>query len=217
MNKTTKKRILNITTSVLTGMVFLLVIFLFTALLLASFSGEKNGKEIFGVKILIVRSDSMKKSEISQDEKIFFESGDLILIKKVNPETLQEGDVISFVSYNSDSYGKTLTHKIRTVAYDEDGEVVGFETYGINTGKSDSATVRPDTVIGKYQRKIPNVGTFFAFLKTTKGYFVSVLLPFVVVVAFIFLQIGKILGQKSAEKEYARKLSAQQEKEDNQE
>ena len=53
----------------------------------------------------------MSKSVLSEDEKIFFEAGDLIIIKKVSDvSTLKEGDVITFFSYNPESLGKTVTH-----------------------------------------------------------------------------------------------------------
>ena len=37
-------------------------------------------------------------------------------------------------------------------------------------------------MVGKYQTSIPKVGTFFQFLKTTPGYIVCILLPFLLLI-----------------------------------
>ena len=96
---------------------FVFFIALFTAILsiFATFSGEKNGKEMFGYKVLIVNTDSMSKSPTSSannDESIFFNAGDIIIIKTTKDGTgYKVGDVISFISYslkNSDRFTTKL-------------------------------------------------------------------------------------------------------------
>ena len=155
--------------------IFAWISFLFATIIavfsiFASISSEKNGKEIFGYKMLIVASDSMSKSPLSENEKVFFDAGDLIIVKTTKDNTkFKVGDVITFVSYNPDSYGKTLTHKIREVNYTGAGKLIGYTTYGINTGVSDKALVSPDSIIGEYSGKIPNLGNVFAYLKTPNG------------------------------------------------
>ncbi len=169
----------------------------------SSFSGEENGKEIFGVKLLIVASDSMSKSPLSEDEEVFFNTGDVIIIKRVSDATLiKEGDVITFVSYDKDSYGKTITHKIREVKYTAKGELIGYVTYGINTGVNDNTVVMPDSVIGIYSGKIPKVGNIFSYMKTPRGYFLSILTPCVLLIIFFSMKVGRAVGSKKLLVEY---------------
>ncbi len=164
----------------------------------SSFSDEKNGKELFGHKFLIVASDSMSKSIKSENEKIFFNSGDIVIIKtKIDVGALKEGDVISFFSENPDSYAKTLTHKIRSIKTSKDGGLVGFETYGINTGVSDVTLVRPENILGVYSTKIVGVGNIFSFLKTPQGYYLSVLTPLILFIVYFSVKIGKFLGVRA--------------------
>ncbi len=183
------------------------VIAIITALLsvFSSLSSEKNGKEIFGVKFLIVASDSMSKSAISnanKDESVFFDAGDIVIIKTAKDGTeYKVGDVISFVSRNPDSYGKTLTHKIRTVNYAPNGNVISYTTYGINTGVNDRAVVSPDTIIGSYSGKIPKVGNILSYLKTPAGYYLSILTPSVLLIIFFSINVGKYFGRKEAIRE----------------
>lgn len=198
-NSEAKKSVIEKTLSIIAWFIF--IIALLTALLsiFASFSSEKNGKEIFGVKFLIVASDSMSKSPISENEQVFFDAGDVIIIKTTKDNTnFKVGDVITFVSYNPDSYGKTLTHKIKEVNYSSSGKLIGYTTYGINTGKNDKVSVSPDTIIGVYSGKIPKLGNILAYLKTPAGYYLSILTPSVLLIIFFSINVGRYFGKKEA-------------------
>ena len=181
----------------------------------AVISGENNGKEILGHKILIVNTDSMSKSAISENEKIFFSAGDIIIIRVINdPTELKEGDVISFFSYNPESMGKTVSHKIREIKYSSSGEITGFVTYGINKGVNDIVEVRPEHLVGKYVAKVPSVGLLFSFMKTPRGFYLSILIPGVLLIIFFSVKVGKILGKRELAKEYREELDHLKNRED---
>ena len=181
---------------------FTAIIFSVTAIL-STFSGANNGKVIFGHKFLIVESDSMSKSDISQDEPIFFNVDDLIIIQEVSDySTIKVGDVITFVSYNDGSRGKTLSHKVRSIKTNSSGLLIGFETYGINTGVSDQAIVEPSTIIGKYVNKVPEVGRLFKFFKTPGGFFLSISVPCLLLVIFFSIKVGEQFGKKQLSDSY---------------
>jgi signal peptidase len=112
-----------------------------------------------------------------------FKSGALIFVKEVDPSTLQEGDIIAFMSQDTESFGETITHKIRTVTTDAQGNP-GFVTYGTTTNVDDDTIVTYPYVLGKYKSYIPGIGTFFNFLKTTPGYFICIFIPFMLIIIF---------------------------------
>ncbi len=147
---------------------------------------NKNERDIFGTRFYIVRTDSMSKSELNKDLDVHFKAGDIILVKNVeDPKKLEAGDIISFISTNSESYGSTITHMIRRVEYDEkDGSMLGYVTFGTNTDTDDEAIVAPEYVLGKYAGKIPSLGNFFAFTKTVPGYIVCILVPFLFLILY---------------------------------
>ena len=117
--------------------------------------------------------------------EVHFNAGDIIFSKIANdPASLGEGSIISFVSTNSDSYGKTLTHMIREVKRNSDGELIGYVTFGTNTDANDETLVTPDRVLGVYDGKLAGVGSFFAFVKTTAGYLLCVFSPFILLIAY---------------------------------
>ena len=134
---------------------------------------DRSDRSLFGYKAFIVLTDSMSKTD--------FSAGDLVLIKDVDPSTLKEGDIISYTSQNTSNYGKTVTHKIRKLTTEAQGEP-GFITYGTTTETDDEIVVTYPYVLGKYQTHIPKVGTFFQFLKTTPGYIVCILIPFLILI-----------------------------------
>ena len=182
---------------------FFIALIVAVTVLLSTFSGSKNGKPVFGYKMLIVESDSMSKSEISQDEKIYFNANDLIFIKQVKDVSkIKVGDVITFISYNPESKGKTVSHKVRSIKTSSSGEILGFETYGINTGASDQVIVDPSTIIGKYAGKSASLGRLFKYFKTPAGYFTSILIPCVLLIIFFSIKVGKMIAKKEVLDKY---------------
>ena len=151
---------------------------------------NRNDRDIFGLRFYIVLSDSMKATD--------FDAGDLVVVKEVDPTTLQEGDIIAYQSQNSENYGATVTHKIRAKTTDANGNP-GFITYGTTTGVDDETVVTYPFILGKYQTALPKVGTFFQFLKTPQGYIVCILIPFLLLIIYQGLNCVKVFKLYKAE------------------
>lgn len=150
---------------------FAVCMMIFTIVSVSTF--DRADRDIFGYKAFIVLSDSMSKTD--------FDAGDLVMVKDVDPTTLQEGDIIAYTSQNTMNFGETVTHKIRMLTTDAEGNP-GFVTYGTTTDTDDETIVTYESVIGKYEFNIPKVGKFFQFLKTTPGYIVCILIPFLILI-----------------------------------
>ena len=194
------KKTLGVIKSVITWLllIFAVAIMLFT--FISSSTLDKGNRSIFGYKGYIVLSDSMKATD--------FEAGDVVVVKEVDPSTLKEGDIITFVSKNSASYGETITHKIRRLTTTADGEP-GFVTYGTTTNTDDLTVVDYFSVEGKYQFRLPKVGKFFNFLKTVPGYICCILIPFML---FIAIQaINTVKAFRGYKKEQASAIQSERE------
>ena len=167
------KKVLHITKNILVWLVVALAVgmMIFTVVSVNTF--DRNDRSLFGYKAFIVKSDSMSKTD--------FNAGDLIFTKEVDPATLKAGDIISYQSTNTENYGEVVTHKIRELTKDAEGNP-GFITYGTTTDTDDENIVTYSFVLGKYQTKLPGVGKFFQFLKTTPGYIVCIFLPFLLLI-----------------------------------
>ncbi len=151
---------------------------------------DRNDRAVFGHKMYIVLSDSMSATD--------FSAGDLVIIKEIDPAQLQEGDIIAFMSQESDSYGQTMTHKIRSRTTTINGEP-GFITYGTTTGIDDEGIATYPYVQGKYVFAIPKLGSFFTFMKTPVGYLVCILLPFLLLILYQGVNCVRIFRQYKRE------------------
>ena len=159
---------------------------------------DRGNRSVFGYKFFIVRSDSMSETD--------FEAGDIIFVRETEPKSLKEGDIIAYTG--SDNYGETITHKIRRLTVDENGEP-GFVTYGTTTGIDDEHIVTYPYVLGKYVGRIPKAGTFFSFLKTTPGYIICILVPFLMLIGYNGLNC--IILFRQYKREQMQELQAEKE------
>ena len=203
------KKALNIIKTTLVWLVVLLAIsmMIFTVISVTTFN--RNDRSLFGFKMYIVNSDSMSKTD--------FNAGDLILVKEVDPSILKEGDIITFMSQDADSFGETITHKIRKVTTDAEGNP-GFVTYGTTTNTDDETIVTYPYVLGRYQSRIPALGIFFNFLKTTPGYFVCIFTPFMLIIIYEgvkFFNLFRRYKQEQMEEMQAEKDKIEAEKAEN--
>jgi signal peptidase len=99
----------------------------------------------FGYRALIVKSGSMSPA---------IGTGDLVVTRRVHPQTIHVGDVVTFrdPSRNQD----LVTHRV--VKMQPHGAKISFETRGdANTGVEDWDIARNGTV-GRYRFRIPRIG-----------------------------------------------------------
>ena len=184
------KKFLNVVKNIFVCLMVVLALFMMVFTIVSVNTFDRNDRSLFGYKAFIVLSDSMSKTD--------FDAGDLVLVKEVDPSTLKEGDIISYTSQNTSNYGETVTHKIRKLTADANGEP-GFITYGTTTDTDDETVVTYPYVLGKYQTSIPRVGHFFQFLKTTPGYIVCILIPFLLLILMQGLNCIKLFRRYKKE------------------
>ena len=170
--------------------IFTIAVMIFTVF--SVFTFDQTERSVLGHKFLIVQSDSMAATD--------FAAGDVVVIKETDVESVNKGDIISFISQDDENYGQIITHKVREVLRDSEGEVA-FITYGTTTGATDPWVVTSKNVVGEYEFSIPKVGHIFKFLKSPLGYVVCILIPFLIL---ILLQAKKC---KELYKKYKREIA----------
>ena len=87
------------------------------------------------------------------------------------------------MSQSTESFGETITHKIRKLTSDARGNP-GFITYSTTTDQDDDTIVTYMYVLGKYEKTIPGVGSFFNFMKTPQGYIICIFIPFMILIVY---------------------------------
>lgn len=132
-----------------------------------------NGKipYIFGHRILQVISQSMEPT--IDDETC-------IIIRKVDQEDIEVGDIITFVSEAADIKGYLNTHRVHDIIEDSETGEIQYITKGDAYDQPDVYPVEYEQVAGEYVRELPFGKTLFKgirFLADRNNYFIIVILP----------------------------------------
>jgi signal peptidase len=140
---------------------------------------------LFGYKPFIVLSGSM-------ENEIYV--GDLVIVKEVDPKTLQVNDIIAF----RDSENYVTTHRIINVVNTDKGKC--FETKGDANNTKDNDIVCSDSIEGKYSSKIHAIGNAILFIQQPLGFAVMMLSIFIICILIFFISNRKI-NQKITDEE----------------
>lgn len=154
IEKIQKWKEVNLKNKIKNGIYFLsiitiLIIIIFILIVVINSRKMNNEISLGDWSFFIVLSGSMEK-EIN--------IGDIVLVKKIEPRNLKEGDIISF-----EQKGETITHRIVEI---QDKEIY---TKGDNNNSLDIEPVNFNSVKGKVEYKIPKLGIFI--LKINKSIF----------------------------------------------
>lgn len=145
----TLRKTWNIISTVLVSLVVLL------ALLLV-------GARVFGLQVFTVLSGSMEPT---------YHTGSLIYVKKVDPYTIQSGQVITFM-LDEDTIA---THRVVAVVPDEeDASVIRFRTKGDANESEDGGLVHYKNVIGTPVFTIPKLGYVASYIQHPPGMYVAI-------------------------------------------
>lgn len=193
LKKLTKLDILGIILTV----VFLPIIIINMTLVIKGMINPDEVPMIFNRAPLIVISDSMTIDKQAGTGE--FNKNDLIIIKKVDPSTLEKGDVVTYKGRDGD----IITHRITDLVTDKVNgqEVPAFETKGDYSPGYDFYPVRHEQIVGEYLFRLPKLGGVAMFLQTPAGVIVILLIPVIIVFAVDFLIKRK--QQKSSDSKNA--------------
>lgn len=124
-----------------------------------------------------------------------------IIIKECNPEMLEVGDIITFISDDPQIQGYYNTHRISEIV-EENGETL-FLTKGDASAFIDAYPVHKDQVAGIYVKELPGgraLGKCFVALSDNRVYFLVIMLPLTLCLISYFWQIvGLVTGRYDEE------------------
>lgn len=110
------------------------------------------GPPLLGMKTMAVLSGSMEPA---------FSAGDMVIVKPVEPQAVQVGDMITFSMEGSQM---VATHRVTEIRPD----VQAFVTKG-DANQADDGEIAYDRLVGKVVTVIPKLGAFTALLKGREG------------------------------------------------
>jgi len=155
------KKIWNVMTSILVGLVVLLAVALV-------------GVRLIGLNPYVVLSGSMEPT---------YHVGSLIYVKEVDYKELEVGDAITFML----SEDTVATHRIIEVLVDEeDPETIRYFTKGDANDAPDGSSVHYKNIIGKPVFTIPYLGYLSNYIQSPPGLYVAIAVG-AILILFVFL------------------------------
>ena len=161
------KKIWNVTSTALVVLMVFCAVFLM-------------GARLFGYHCYNVISPSMEP---------VYGVGDLLYVKAVDPYTIQEGDVITFIVNEDLVIG---THRVVRV----DAEKQHFYTKGDANEIEDQSPIHFNNVIGVPQFSVPKLGYVSDFVQNPPGMYITVAVGIILILA-VFLP--DMIGKKKEE------------------
>lgn len=128
----------------------------------------------------------------------------IINLKVEEPTDIKVGDIITFKSSSSMTYGMTITHRVKDIQI-VNGEYQ-FTTQGDNNLSADTAPALYKNVIGKTVIKLPQLGRVQFFVASKFGWLVVVIIPAFYVITKDILKLVKISKLKKKADEANRQL-----------
>ncbi len=125
---------------------------------------------------------------------------DVVLTKKVPPEKLKKGDIITFISSDQRFPGVIVTHRIVDIIHDSQTGTYQFQSKGDNNNVEDLALVEEYNIIGKVIFKIPKIGYIQEFIASKGGLIFVVLIPSLIVLSYDIMKCIKKRKNKKSEK-----------------
>ena len=150
---------------ILWAVILLAALFAFTTLATRDNNHVAN---LAGFTPLSVMSDSMSPT---------FNAGDLIIIRKCTPATLEEGDIITFHAIINNEFALN-THRIAEIQ-DQNG-ARSYVTKGDNNVIADTHIISDGDIVGRYVGKLPGFGKIVDFLSGSMGFLLVIVLPLLV-------------------------------------
>lgn len=173
-NRTEKRmrnRVMNVI-GILLCVVLIPILIINLTLIVKSFARPEQVPDFMGYKPFIVLSGSMEP---------VFASGDLVLVKEVQADSLNEGDIIAFREGNA-----VITHRIVSITA-EDGDR-RYVTKGDNNNVEDSIAVTDHMIEGIYLLKIDGLGNAGMFMQTPLGMVIFIALPLILFILYDILR-----------------------------
>ena len=161
---------------------------------------NQNVSSLLGYTPLVVKTNSMSPT---------FDADDLIFIKKCDPDTLKEGDIICFHTIIDNEYALN-THRIEKI--DESNGVRSYTTMGDNNnGIADRHIISNGDIVGKYTGHLKKAGKVMDFLSSSTGFLIVIVIPMLLFFIYqvynlimISIRLKKVMAVEAAKEAAAQ-------------
>ena len=166
----------------------ILIIISFFALLLIFQSTFLKNKSIFGYRSYVIASNSMYP---------VLEYGDVILVKDINFDEIEIGDIITYQGKNGELKNKIITHEVIDINYMNDVKVL------VTKGRANTGIdpyVYPEQIYGKFFYKYTIISFVSKIVRNKFGFVLFIFIPFGILFVLEFINMVKETKRRELEK-----------------
>jgi signal peptidase len=132
----------------------------------------------FGWMTEVVISGSMEPA---------IQTGSIVIVRPIVPDTIRKGDIIMYSSFDMTSL---ITHRVVNVEYEP---TLQFITKGDANNNSDIIPIAPGQIVGIVAFTIPYLGLLTQFIKTSLGFTLVFLIPAVILIGSEVLDLWRAM------------------------
>jgi signal peptidase len=158
------------------SLILLPVLLINITLIVKSYLHTNEIPSVGGYLPLIVLTDSMYPN---------IQSGDLIICRETDPESVQVNDVIAFFDPAGNG-NSVVSHRVKSII--KEGGTISFLTQGDANNAQDEAAVPAENLVGVFRSRIPGAGNIAMFMQTSAGLIICVVLPLLLLVGYDLLR-----------------------------
>lgn len=166
----------------------ILIIISFFAFLLIFQSTFLKNKSIFGYRSYVIASNSMYP---------VLEYGDVILVKDINFDDIEIGDIITYQGNNGELKNKIITHEVIDINYVNDVRVL------VTKGRANTGIdpyVYPEQIYGKFFYKYTIISFVSKIVRNKFGFVLFIFIPFGILFVLEFINMVKETKRRELEK-----------------
>lgn len=166
----------------------ILIIISFFAFLLIFQSTFLKNKSIFGYRSYVIASNSMYP---------VLEYGDVILVKDINFDDIEIGDIITYQGNNGELKNKIITHEVIDINYVNDVRVL------VTKGRANTGVdpyVYPEQIYGKFFYKYTIISFVSKIVRNKFGFVLFIFIPFGILFVLEFINMVKETKRRELEK-----------------
>jgi signal peptidase len=186
-----KSKVMSTITTILSYVIMAILAVIIVITIIAKVNNKVPS--IFGYSILKIQTGSMDMT---------IPTGSYIVVKKVSPEDVKVGDIITFYSDDPAISGMPNTHRVIGIKTGEDGRLI-FQTKGDNNAIEDKYPADEESLVGVFQTRLAllsNISSMFG----NSSYLIIIMLLAVAMIC-IFMSVSMFKESKKEESEEQEK------------
>lgn len=123
---------------------------------------------------------------------------DAVLVRRVDPNDIKVGDVVTYRATDEAYYGILITHRVVNIE-EKNGKKL-YVTKGDHNVTIDRSPIEGNQITGKVVMRIPKIGYIKYFLVSSYGWIIAIVIPSLGIIIYDIMKMFKKINNKGNSK-----------------